>query len=229
MNKKQAAAEAAAQRVANGMQLGLGTGSTVTFLLEALAERIRAGNLRDIVGVPTSLATEEHARSLGIALTTLEECPRLDMTIDGADEVSPDLNLIKGLGGALLREKIVAAASDQLLIIADGSKRVERLGSRSPLPVEVVSFGWSTNIPVFERLGATPTLRMAPDNTPYITDNGNYIVDCTFPNGIEDPHTLARNLDAQAGVVGHGLFLGMAGAAIIGTDNGVVVIESPSA
>ncbi|NJN66340.1 MAG: ribose-5-phosphate isomerase RpiA [Chloroflexaceae bacterium] len=222
MNLKQLVAEHAVQQVRSGMRLGLGTGSTVRYVLESLAERLRQGSLQDLAGIPTSEATAQQARTLGIPLTTFEACPWLAMTIDGADEVDPDLNLIKGLGGALLREKVVAAASDQLVIVVDESKRVERLGTRSPLPVEVLPLGWNTNLPRFERLGAVPAVRCGADGQPYVTDNGNLIVDCTFPEGIHDPAGLARELDACPGVMGHGLFLGMATVVFVGTSAGVV-------
>lgn len=225
MNLKQIAAEKAVEHVTSNMKLGLGTGSTVQFVLEALAERLRSGSIRDIVGVPTSKATEQQSNILGIPLTTLEECPHLDLTIDGADEVSPELQLIKGLGGALLREKIVAEASTRLFIVADDSKCVEQLGTRAPLPVEVLPLGWNTNLPLFERLGAQPNLRMTKDGQRYVTDNGNYIVDCTFPQGIQDPHAIARQLDAQGGVLGHGLFLDRASVAFIASAEGVVMLE----
>ncbi len=225
MNLKQQVAEKAVERVQSGMRLGLGTGSTVQFVLDALARRLGDGSLSDIVGVPTSEATAARARELGIALATLEECPRLDMTIDGADEVSPQLELIKGLGGALLREKIVAAASDQFVVVVDESKRVERLGSRAPLPVEVLPLGWNTHLPLFERLGARPQRRTRDDGSPYITDNGNMIVDCAFAEGITDAAALARDLDALAGVLGHGLFLGMASVVLVATGNGVVELR----
>lgn len=224
MNLKQRVAEYVVQHVTSGMKLGLGTGSTVQFVLAALAERLQRREIHDIVGVPTSEATAQQSQALGIPLTTLEACPHLDVTIDGADEVSPHLDVIKGLGGALLREKIVAAASDQLWIVVDASKRVERLGVRSPLPVELLPFGWNTCLPVFERLGAQPVLRKNAQGTPFITDNGNVIVDCFFATGIADPADLARQLDALPGVMGHGLFLGMATAAYVGTAEGVEVL-----
>jgi ribose 5-phosphate isomerase A len=225
MNLKQMAAEQAAVLVESGMKVGLGTGSTVRFLLEALGRRIQEGTLSEIVCVPTSEATAALARQLNITLTTLEQCPHLDLTIDGADEISPELYLIKGLGGALLREKIVAAASKRFVIIADDSKRVEQLGSVSPLPVEVLPFGWTSNLPLFEQLGARPVLRKTDEGQPYVTDNGNYIVDCSFPEGIADPYDTAQRLDAQAGVLGHGLFLGMADLAYVGSADGVAVID----
>jgi ribose 5-phosphate isomerase A len=222
MNLKQIAAEQAVHHVTSGMKLGLGTGSTVQFVLDALANRMREGTLHDIVGIPTSEATAQRAHELGIPLTDFEACPRLDLTIDGADEVSPEMDLIKGLGGALLREKIVAAASDKLLIAIDEGKRVEKLGTRSPLPVEVLPLGWNTNLPLFERLGTNPVLRTTPEGERYVTDNGNLIVDCAFPDGIDDAEMVARALDAQAGVIGHGLFLSMAAIVVVGTSQGVV-------
>jgi ribose 5-phosphate isomerase A len=225
---KQLVAEHAVQQVRSGMNLGLGTGSTVRYVLEALAERLQQGSLRDIAGIPTSEATAQQAQALGIPLTTFETCSRLAMTIDGADEVDPDLNLIKGLGGALLREKVVAAASDQLIIVVDESKRVERLGTKAPLPVEVLQLGWNTNLPRFERLGAVPALRRGADGQPYVTDNGNVIVDCTFPEGIPNPAALARELDACPGVMGHGLFLEMATVVLVGTPEGVVQLSRSS-
>jgi ribose 5-phosphate isomerase A len=225
MNLKEMAARRAVEQVSSGVRLGLGTGSTVQFVLDALAERLREGSLSDIVGVPTSKATEERCHTLGIPLASLETCPALDLTIDGADEISPELNLIKGLGGALLREKVVAAASSRLLIVADASKRVDMLGTKAPLPVEVVPFGWFPTMAFFEQLGATPTLRRGEDNQPYMTDNGNMIVDCPFAEGIANPHTLAQLLDAHPAVMGHGLFLGMAAGAIVGTPDGVVELN----
>lgn len=227
MNLKQLAAEEAVSYVTSGMKLGLGTGSTIWFVLEALAERLRNGALRNIVGVPTSEATARHAHQLGIAITTLEETPRLDLTIDGADEVDPHLNLIKGLGGALVREKIVAAASEKLIIVVDESKRVARLGLRAPLPVEVLPFGWISSLPLFHRLGAQPQLRTDTEGNRYITDNGNLIVDCAFPEGIDDPHAIAREIDAQPGVLGHGLFLDMTTAVCVGTASGIEHLRAP--
>jgi ribose 5-phosphate isomerase A len=224
MNLKHLAAVQAVSHVTSGMKLGLGTGSTVQFVLDALAERLQNGTLENIVGIPTSEATAKRAQELNIPLTDFDTCPHLDLTIDGADEVSPEFYLIKGLGGALLREKIVAAASDKLLIAIDESKQVAQLGTRSPLPVEVLPLGWNTNLPLFEQLGAQPKRRTNDNDhgTPYVTDNGNFIVDCTFPNGIADPYAVARQLDAQAGVMGHGLFLDMAAIVVVGTPDGAV-------
>ncbi len=207
------------------MTLGLGTGSTIQHFLELLAEELAANRLRDIVGVPTSLRTEQSCRELGIALTTLGAAPVLDLAVDGADEVGPDLGLIKGLGGALLREKMVAQAAARFLVIADAGKCVERLGTRSPLPVEVVEFQWEAHRPYLAELGCRPTLRVGADAEPYRTDNGNLILDCRFADGIGDPGAVDRSLNDRAGVVEHGLFLGLATEAHIASENGVQLMR----
>ncbi|NNM06221.1 MAG: ribose 5-phosphate isomerase A, partial [Gemmatimonadetes bacterium] len=211
----------AAEAVAPGMILGLGTGSTVAFFLASLAERFREGEIPGIVGVPTSAWTQRRSEELGIPLVTLQEARALDLTVDGADEVDPQLDLIKGLGGALLREKMVAQATRHMVIIVDEGKMVERLGMRSPLPVEVVPFSWESHLSFLESLGAQPALRSGEDGTPYLTDNGNPILDCRFPEGIPDPMGLQEALAARAGVVESGLFLGMAGEVLVGTEGGV--------
>jgi ribose 5-phosphate isomerase A len=222
---KRAAAERAADRVESGMRLGLGTGSTVAHFLDVLAERIRAGTLKRIVGVPTSIRTAERSRELGIPLAELQDAGPLDLTVDGADEVDPLLDLIKGLGGALLREKMVAQASKRLVIMVDDSKEVRRLGTKAPLPVEVVRFGWEAHLPFFRSLGAEPRLRAASDGTPYLTDNGNHMIDCRFPDGMTDPTGIEDALRGRAGVVESGLFLGMASAVVVAAAGGVRVLE----
>ena len=209
---KQAAAGEAAQRVTSGTRLGLGTGSTAALFLDALAARVQAGEVTDIVGVPTSRRTEQHARELGIPLATLDEIQQLDLGVDGADEVDPALDLIKGLGGALLREKIVAGACARFVVIVDDGKLVERLGQQAPVPVEVLPFGWRATARAIESLGGAPALRET-DGTPYLTDQGNHILDSRFT--IEDAPRLGRALDAVPGVLGHGLFLGMTSEVII--------------
>ena len=224
---KRAAAEEALGSVRSGMVLGLGTGSTVKHLVDLLGARLTSGELTDIVGVPTSVRTELQARELGIPLAELSAYPRLDLTIDGADEVSPELDLIKGLGGALLREKMVAQASDALLIISDDSKLVDRLGQKAPLPVEVVEWGWDAHPPFLEGLGATVSLRTGADGEPVWSDNGTLFLDCTFPGGIEHPETLEATLLGRAGVVDTGLFLGMASAAVIASEAGVHTMRRP--
>jgi len=197
------------------MIVGLGTGTTARFAVEALAHRIAQG-LR-FTGIPTSQTTAQQARSLRIPLTTLERHPQIDITIDGADEIHlPTLNLIKGRGGALLREKIVAVSSKELIIVADDSKLVDQLGLRMPVPVEVIPFGWQSTARQLERLGCKPVLRAA-----FTTDEGHLILDCSFGR-IADPGKLADELDSITGVVEHGLFLGMATHAYIATATGVV-------
>lgn len=215
---KRTAGEEAAKRIQNGQRIGLGTGSTVRYFLEALGKRLANGELSQIVGVPTSKQTETLALSINIPLTTLETEPFLDLCVDGADEVDPHLNLIKGLGGALLREKIVAMASQRFIVIADNGKLVQRLGERCPVPVEVLPFGWKATAAGIEALGGRPTLR-ADNDSPFVTDQGNCILDCHF-GPIEDAVMLAQQLDSIAGVLGHGLFLNMAQEAIIGTPAG---------
>lgn len=219
---KRAAAERAAEWIRDGMTVGLGTGSTVRHLLDVIAERRAAGEWRDIVGVPTSEDTAERSRRLGIPLATLAERPRVDLTIDGADEVDPALDLIKGLGAALLREKIVAAASRQLVIVADESKVVERLGTKAPLPVEVDPFGEAIQPEFLRGLGAEPVLRVR-DGRPVVTDGGNRIFDCRFPDGIADPAGLEARLALRPGVIDCGLFLGMVTAVVIAGAGGVQV------
>lgn len=224
--KRDAGYRAVASEVRSGMRLGLGTGSTVAYALDALGEALREGRLWDIAGVPTSDRTAERARRLGIPLLELHEVERLDVTIDGADEIDPALDLIKGLGGALLREKMVAQATERFVIIADDSKRVAHLGETAPLPVEVIPFGWQAHLRFLEGLGARSVLRQKGD-APYVTDNGNYILDCHFEQGegIEDPSVLEWQLLGRAGIVEHGLFLDMAAVAYIATSNGVDTVE----
>ncbi len=203
------------------MRIGLGTGSTVAHFLLSLSERLHDGGLRNVLGVPTSFWTAREAKELGIPLTSLAEHPSLDLTVDGADEVDPDRNLIKGLGGALVREKMVAQASSRLAIIVDDAKVVGKLGSTSPLPVEVVQFGWEVHEKFLESKGARPVIRQRPDGQVMTTDNGNYIIDCHFPDGIDDPQALEAELAARAGVVESGLFLGMTTEVVVGTPDGV--------
>ncbi|MBC7260402.1 MAG: ribose-5-phosphate isomerase RpiA [Chloroflexi bacterium] len=205
--------------VSSGMVLGLGTGSTARYAVEMIGERLRDGRLQDIVGVPTSKATEKIALEVGIPLTTLREHPVIDLTVDGADEVDPHLVLIKGLGGALVREKIVARASRQVVIIVDESKLVQTLGSKAPLPVEVIPFGWGTYLNQLRSFGCEPVLRMS-GTEPYISDGGNYIVDCRFER-IENPAKLECALNCIPGVVDNGLFVGLASLVIVASESGV--------
>jgi len=220
---KKAAAQFAADQVQDGMKVGLGTGSTAYHLVEALGRRVAAG-LR-IIGVPTSERTRTQAAGLGIPLADLGQHPQLDLTIDGADEVATgSLNLLKGLGGALLREKIVAAASSKLIIIVDESKIVDHLGSKSVVPVEVVPFGWQSAAGRIEKLGATPVLRKTPAGEPYVTDGSHYILDCAF-GPIPDAEKLDQQLNSIVGLVEHGMFLGMTSLVIIGKAGGIETLR----
>lgn len=203
------------------MRLGLGTGSTVAHFLRHLGARVACGDLVDIVGVPTSIRTEQAARALGIPLGTLGELGSLDLTVDGADEVDPALNLIKGLGGALLREKMVAQASDRFVVIVDDAKLVSRLGTRAPVPVEVVTFECESHMRWFEALGAEPKVRRDEAGDAYLTDNGHLVVDCHFVKGVPDPLELESRLSGRAGVVESGLFLDMADEVVVAGAGGV--------
>jgi ribose 5-phosphate isomerase A len=204
---KMAAAESAVKQITSGMIVGLGSGSTAAFAVAALGKRVREG-LR-MVGIPTSERTETQARALGITLATLSEEPHVDITIDGADEVEEgSLNLIKGHGGALLREKIVAISSKQLVIVIHDTKLVQHLGVSYPVPVEVVPFGWQTTARHLADLGTKPSLRRDPDGEPYRSDGGNYILDCAF-EPVLSVESLASQLDHVVGVVEHGFFIGL--------------------
>jgi ribose 5-phosphate isomerase A len=216
--EKEAAARASLRFVKDGQVVGLGTGSTAAYFIRLLGEQVKNG-LR-IRGIPSSDRSREQAASLGIPLTTLDECPEIDVTVDGADEVDPQLRLIKGGGGALLREKIVASATKQLVIVADATKRVPVLG-RFPLPVEVIKFAEAVVVKKIEALGADVMLREA-DGKPYLTDENNHILDCRFGQ-ISDADGLARQLSDMPGVVEHGLFIGMASVVLVA--NGSEIVE----
>lgn len=224
MNPKQAAAERGAELVKSGMVLGLGSGTTSALMVRSIGRKLREGTLRDVVGVPSSSGIAAVARESGVSLTTLDDHPRLDLNLDGADEVDPTLGLVKGLGGALLWEKIVATASQQVVILVDDTKLVTRLGTKAPLPVEVVPFGWKTHLAFVESLGGKPTLRTEPDGRPFVTDEGNYILHCRFEGGIADAAALEARLLARAGIVGTGLFLDVAHQVIVGKADGVEVL-----
>jgi len=210
--EKEAAGRAAAKLVRDGDIVGLGTGSTAYFAVVALGERVKAG--LKIIGIPTSIQTADLARAVGIPLTTLDDHPEIDITIDGADEVDPKLNLIKGGGGALLREKVVASASKKMIVVADSGKIVSALG-KFPLPVEVISFARTVVEKKIVSLGASPKLRTKPDGGPFLTDNGNQILDCSFGK-IADPAALALTLSNIPGIVEHGLFIRLASVALVG-------------
>jgi ribose 5-phosphate isomerase A len=227
--QKRAAAARAVELVRPGMRLGLGTGSTAKHFVEMLGERVRGG--MDVIGVPTSLATKADAERCGIKLTTLDETPELDLTIDGADEIAPDLTLIKGGGGALLREKIVAAASARMIVIADRSKWVPALG-RFPLPIEVVPFGLGATRHAIEKAikaiqkRCPLTLRAGKDGHPFVTDGGHWIIDAALGR-IDDPAAMAQALSGIPGVMEHGLFIGLADTAILAGPDGVTLKERP--
>jgi ribose 5-phosphate isomerase A len=227
--QKRAAAAQALTFVRPGMRLGLGTGSTAAHFVELLGERVRAG--LDVAAVPTSEATRAQAERLGIALTTLDATPDLDLTVDGADEIAPDLTLIKGGGGALLREKVVASASKKMMVIADESKWVSVLG-RFPLPVEIIPFGATVTRRAVETAAAEAgcpgpaPLRKTQDGHAFVTDGGHWLIDAQLQR-IADPQVLAARLSAIPGVVEHGLFIGLARAAIIAGPAGVRIVERP--
>ena len=227
--QKRAAAARAVEFVRPGMRLGLGTGSTAKHFVDLLAERVHGG--LDVVAVPTSEATRAQAERLGIALTTLDETPQLDLTVDGADEIAPDLTLIKGGGGALLREKIVAAASARMLVIADQSKWVQNLG-RFPLPIEIAPFGAAATRRAVEAATAAAgcpgaaLLRKGQNGHAFVTDGGHWLLDAQLQR-IGDPQTLAARLSAVPGVMEHGLFIGLARTAIVAGPDGVRLIERP--
>jgi ribose 5-phosphate isomerase A len=222
---KRAAALRAIEEVGEGMVVGLGTGSTAGFVVEGLATRVAAG-LR-IVGIPTSQRTAEHAHRLGIAIATFAEYQHLDLTIDGADEVQlGSLDLIKGLGGALLREKIVAAASKRLIIVVDQEKLVEQLGEHTPVPVEVTQFGWQATAVALAKLGCVPERRYAAGEQPYLTDGGNFILDCRF-GPIADPGALERCIAMTVGAIESGLFVGRSSMVVVASEAGVEVLTPP--
>ncbi|MES2752275.1 MAG: ribose-5-phosphate isomerase RpiA [Pseudomonadota bacterium] len=227
--KRQAAARAVEQ-VQDGMKLGLGTGSTARHFVELLGERVSAG--LKIIGVPTSEATRADAQRCGVPLTTLDEVDRLDLTVDGADEIDPNLELIKGGGGALLREKIVAAASDRMIVIADESKWVETLG-RFPLPIEVIPFGLSATRRAIESafaengVSGQMDVRKGKDGHAFVTDGGHWIIDAHLGH-IPDSPRLALSLNTIPGVVEHGLFIGLARTAVLAGPQGIRIVERPS-
>lgn len=217
---KEAAAAAAVRHIESGMVVGLGSGTTAMHALRQLAQLLHDGQLHDIVGVPTSVVVEGEAQRLGIPLTSFADHPIIDVTIDGADEVDPELNVIKGGGGALLREKIVAQASRREIIIVDQSKLSPALGTHWAVPVEVVPFGWQTQVRFLESLSARVKLRLSGNGRPFMTDQGNFILDANF-GPINHLSRLASQIKMRAGVVEHGLFLGMATDVIVASPDGI--------
>lgn len=218
MNAKEAAGRRAAEYAQDGMVVGLGTGSTAEFAIRALGQRVADG--LQITAVSTSIASTHLAESLHIQVSTLEAHPAVDLTIDGADEVDPQLNLIKGLGGALLREKIVASTTRQQIIIIDESKLVGQLGTKAPLPIEVIPFAWPLIDRALVERDLQPALRKGQTGAPFETDNGNYIIDCTFPTGIDQANECERWINALTGVVENGLFIDLTDLVIVGSDDG---------
>jgi ribose 5-phosphate isomerase A len=224
MEPKERAGQAALSYIRDNMVVGLGTGSTAKLFIDDLAAALKQGRIKGIRGIPTSVRSEEQARQLGIPLTSFSETACVDVTVDGADEVGPGLNLIKGLGGALLREKLVAQNSRKLVIVADETKQVVTLGTHNPLPVEVAKFSHEATERFLRGLGCVPTLRLGEGAAPYVTDNGNYIYDCRFPR-IEDPRALEEKLAHRAGVVETGLFIDMADVVLLAGPEGVETIK----
>jgi len=221
---KQESAEHAVRYVQSGMVVGLGTGSTAIFATRRIAELLRDGTLTNIVGFATSNVIWQEAQNLGIPLMDIAMPSKIDLTIDGADEVDPKLDVIKGGGGALFREKIVAQASDREIIIVDESKLSPCLGTKHTLPVEVSSFGWQSQLRFLESLGARATIRRNSDGTQFVTDSGNMILDCDF-GPIGDPADLAAKLGARAGIIEHGLFLDVASEVIVAGESGVRLLK----
>jgi len=222
LDLKELAAAEAVRYVEDGMVVGLGSGSTASIAIRLIGDKVKEEGL-EIVGVPTSKTSDLLGRAVGIKIVDLDDHPTVDLTIDGADEIDPKLNLIKGLGGALVREKIVAAASVVEIIVADESKVVDYLGQKAPLPVEVVKFSFKTTIRRLTALGCKPVLRMGGDG-PFTTDNGNYIIDCRFER-IDNPASVEMTMNNIPGVVDNGLFVGRASKAMIGTKDGVRILE----
>ncbi len=223
--KKMAAAKAL-EFVKDGMVLGLGSGSTAAEFVKQLAKKSRDGELKNIVGIPTSEATGLLAEENGIKLASLNDYEKIDLAIDGADEVDPDLHLIKGLGKALLREKMTEIHAEKFIVIVDASKVVKKLGEKCPLPVEIVPFAHGSTLKFLNSLpGCEAELWLEDNEEPAETDNGNYLAKCYFEKGIDDPHKIAEMLAGRPGVVEHGLFLDMASKVIVAEESGIQIVE----
>jgi ribose 5-phosphate isomerase A len=218
---KEMAAREAVKDIRSGMVVGLGSGSTASIAIKLIGEMVKAGT--DIVGIPTSRDSDSLGRSVGIRIGELKDFPEVDITIDGADEVDPGLNLVKGLGGALVREKIVAVATRQEVIVVDDSKLVDHLCQKAPLPVEVVKFSYEATMRRLERFGCVPKLR-TKDGSVFVTDNGNYIADCRFQR-IDDPKRMEADINLVPGVVDNGLFVGLTSKVIVASMGGIRVLE----
>ncbi len=225
MDLKAKAAAAALDYVQSGMTIGLGTGSTTSYFVDLLGQKLKNGELKEIRGVPTSEKTASRARALKIPLVSLDEVSELDLVVDGADEVDPQLNLIKGLGRALLREKIVESHTRQFIVVVDESKLVDKLGTKGPLPVEITPYAAKAHIRWLNTLGCRAEMWLEPDGTPATTDNGNFLAKCWFDAGISDVYGLAEKLAWRAGIVEHGLFIGMANLVIVATQEGIKKLE----
>jgi len=218
--KKIAAEFAVNEFVDSDMIIGLGTGSTAIYAIQKIAELLQQGKFKNIKGIPSSEKTKREANKLYIPITTLNTHKTIDLTIDGADEVDPDMNLIKGGGGALLREKIIAQESNKVVIVVDESKTSETLGTNWPVPIEVIPFGWESQIVFIKSIGANPKLRLSESGKPFVTDQGNFIIDSYFgpiPNLI----TLSEILNSRAGIIEHGLFIDMATDLVVASDQGI--------
>lgn len=218
---KLSAAQAALALVKSGMQIGLGSGSTAGLFVELLGEMLKSGRLKDIQAVPTSDQTARRAEELRIPLISLTQAGKLDLAIDGADEVDPELNLIKGLGKALLREKIIVINARKFIVVVDETKLVPQLGSRGPLPVEILPFEAGVHIRWLNTLGCRAVLWEDEQGAPYLTDNGNYLARCWFTPAIPEPLRLAEQLERRPGIIEHGLFLGMATEVIVAGKSGI--------
>lgn len=227
---KKEAGEKAAEYVESGMVIGLGTGSTAIHAVRAIGRMLKNGRLQNVLGIPTSEETRQEAERVGIPLTNFNENLIIDVTIDGADEIDPNFDLIKGLGGALLREKIVATASKAMIIVSDDRKIVDKLGTRAPVPVEVIPFAQHPVTAYLQSLGARPVLRMDRETgeSPILTDENNIILDCWFANGLDKPIEMGQAISAQPGVVEHGLFFKLATRAVIAAPNGIQILERDS-
>ena len=224
---KQQAGEMAATYVESGMVVGLGTGSTAVFAVRAIGQMLQDGRLHNVIGIPTSEETRREAERLGIPLTNFDDHPVIDITIDGADEIDPNFDLIKGLGAALLREKIVATASKQMIVVIDDRKLVDKLATRAPVPVEVIPFARQPVEVYLKSLGARPILRLDWETKQniVITDENNIILDCWFDGGLDNPVAMGQAIRSQPGVVEHGLFFNLATRAIVAAPDGIQILE----